>query len=453
MNNLVEISKSGIKLAQKGLSTTAQNITNAQSAGYTRKRLVSVPEQFSSGSGFSGLGVKAADFDYLRDMRTESMIQSKHHQKSYLEQKSLVFSRLETSFVSDTGGDLDARMQNFLQSFASLAGSPSSQTKKAEVVREAQQLIGSIQQLDGAISQQKEMVQEQALEAVGQVNRLMHDIHSLNEPIKQAMQRNQTAFDLMDQQLLKIKELSSYLEVDVTRQENGQVSMHMGGIELMGEFGVNALRTHSNPDGSGLELRFQRSGQLLSVQQGKLGALLELNNGDLFDLQEDLDAFVSNIVARVNHEHEQGISTSDTQSRSFFAVDGLSAKSIALNSEIVSNPELIAVTDPLVNSLNGAIAQNIANITEAKLMDGKGPIEFSIDFISRPGSEVARVNDELALRTTELELLDAQQQQISGVNIDEELSNMIQYQQAYQGAAKILESAQIMYQTLLSIMQ
>ena len=453
MNNLVEISKSGIKLAQKGLSTTAQNITNAQSAGYTRKRLVSVPEQFSSGSGFSGLGVKAADFDYLRDMRTESMIQSKHHQKSYLEQKSLVFSRLETSFVSDTGGDLDARMQNFLQSFASLAGSPSSQTKKAEVVREAQQLIGSIQQLDGAISQQKEMVQEQALEAVGQVNRLMHDIHSLNEPIKQAMQRNQTAFDLMDQQLLKIKELSSYLEVDVTRQENGQVSMHMGGIELMGEFGVNALRTHSNPDGSGLELRFQRSGQLLSVQQGKLGALLELNNGDLFDLQEDLDAFVSNIVARVNQEHEQGISTSDTQSRSFFAVDGLSAKSIALNSEIVSNPELIAVTDPLVNSLNGAIAQNIANITEAKLMDGKGPIEFSIDFISRPGSEVARVNDELALRTTELELLDAQQQQISGVNIDEELSNMIQYQQAYQGAAKILESAQIMYQTLLSIMQ
>lgn len=453
MNNLVEISKSGIKLAQKGLSTTAQNITNAQSAGYTRKRLVSVPEQFSSGSGFSGLGVKAADFDYLRDMRTESMIQSKHHQKSYLEQKSLVFSRLETSFVSDTGGDLDARMQNFLQSFASLAGSPSSQTKKAEVVREAQQLIGSIQQLDGAISQQKEMVQEQALEAVGQVNRLMHDIHSLNEPIKQAMQRNQTAFDLMDQQLLKIKELSSYLEVDVTRQENGQVSMHMGGIELMGEFGVNALRTHSNPDGSGLELRFQRSGQLLSVQQGKLGALLELNNEDLFELQEDLDAFVSNIVARVNHEHEQGISTSDTQSRSFFAVDGLSAKSIALNSEIVANPELIAVTDPLVNSLNGAIAQNIANITEAKLMDGKGPIEFSIDFISRPGSEVARVNDELALRTTELELLDAQQQQISGVNIDEELSNMIQYQQAYQGAAKVLESAQIMYQTLLSIMQ
>jgi flagellar hook-associated protein 1 FlgK len=453
MNNLVEISKSGIKLAQKGLSTTAQNITNAQSAGYTRKRLVSVPEQFSSGSGFSGLGVKAADFDYLRDMRTESMIQSKYHQKSYLEQKSLVFSRLETSFVSDTGGDLDARMQNFLQSFASLAGSPSSQTKKAEVVREAQQLIGSIQQLDGAISQQKEMVQEQALEAVGKVNRLMHDIHSLNEPIKQAMQRNQTAFDLMDQQLLKIKELSSYLEVDVTRQENGQVSMHMGGIELMGEFGVNALRTHSNPDGSGLELRFQRSGQLLSVQQGKLGALLELNNEDLFDLQEDLDAFVSNIVARVNHEHEQGISTSDTQSRSFFAVDGLSAKSIALNSEIVANPELIAVTDPLVNSLNGAIAQNIANITEAKLMDGKGPIEFSIDFISRPGSEVARVNDELALRTTELELLDAQQQQISGVNIDEELSNMIQYQQAYQGAAKVLESAQIMYQTLLSIMQ
>ena len=50
-----------------------------------------------------------------------------------------------------------------------------------------------------------------------------------------------------------------------------------------------------------------------------------------------------------------------------------------------------------------------------------------------------------------MELLSAKQEQVSGVNMDEELSNMIQYQQAYQGAAKVLESAQIMYQTLMSI--
>jgi len=453
MNNLVEISKSGIKLAQKGLSTTAQNITNAESLGYTRKRLIGVPEQFSSGSGFTGLGVKAADFDYLRDMRTESMIQSKHHQKSYLEQKAAVLSRLETSFVSDTGSDLDARMQKFLQSFGSLASSPSSQTKKAEVVREAQQLISSIHRIDEAISQQKSMVKEQTHESLGKVNRLLQEINSLNEPIQRANQRNQSAFDLMDQQLVKVKELSTYLDINVTRLESGQIGVRVGGIELLGDMGVHTLGSYSNAEGTHLELRIQRSGQLISTQQGELGALLELNNEDLSCLQQDLDTFVSHFVDRVNHEHEQGISTRDTLQRSFFTLDGRPAQSIALNLDIQANPEFIAVTDPSISNRNGAIAQNIAHISEAKLMDAKGPIEFAIAFISRPGSEVARLNDELALRTSELELLETQQQQVSGVNVDEELSNMIQYQQAYQGAAKVLESAQVMYQTLLSIMR
>jgi flagellar hook-associated protein 1 FlgK len=56
------------------------------------------------------------------------------------------------------------------------------------------------------------------------------------------------------------------------------------------------------------------------------------------------------------------------------------------------------------------------------------------------------------LRSSELDLLKNQDQQVSGVNMDEELSKMIQYQQGYQGAAKIMQSAQLMYQSLMSIL-
>ena len=84
MNSLVEISRSGIKVAQEGLNTTAQNITNANTPGYTRRRLVTVPQNQIGGKGLQGLGVKSADFEYLRELRTERLIQSKQHQLSYL---------------------------------------------------------------------------------------------------------------------------------------------------------------------------------------------------------------------------------------------------------------------------------------------------------------------------------------------------------------------------------
>ncbi len=80
-------------------------------------------------------------------------------------------------------------------------------------------------------------------------------------------------------------------------------------------------------------------------------------------------------------------------------------------------------------------------------------MDYSINLISSPGSKLQSLQSQIDARDSELNMLKTQQEQEAGVNIDEELSLMIQYQNAYQGAAKVMTAAQSMYDTLIGIVR
>lgn len=451
MNSLVEISRSGIKVAQEGLNTTAQNITNANTPGYTRRRLVTVPQNQMGGKGFQGLGVKSADFEYLRELRTETLIQSKQQQLSYLETKSQAFARLETSFVSDTGGDLDARVQSFLQSFGNLASSPQSRPVRNQVIQEAELFIDTVKNLSQTIQNERELTVDHVQETVDLVNGLLEDLDRLNKTIASAYNTGEQALGAMDSQMMKLQKLSEFLDITTTHTDKGQVRVFVDGMELLSSESLQQIQLTKDGDYEHLDIRLVNSGQELSVESAKLGALLELNNNDLSSLSSELDGFVSNFVHRVNLEHSKGLDLNSNPSGDFFVDDGRTASTISIETDVRANVDRIATQSTTGSVGNGDVAKAIAGIKDSKIMSGYTPVEFGIQFISSPGSRVSALNDQMELRSSEMELLSAQQEQVSGVNMDEELSNMIQYQQAYQGAAKVLESAQIMYQTLMSI--
>lgn len=451
MNNLLEISRSGIKVAQEGLSTTAQNIANATTPGYTRRRLITVQQNQQGGNGFQGLGVKSADFEYLREFKTESLIQSKQQQLSYLDVKSQAYSRLESSFISDTGNDLDAGVQNFLQSFESLASSPQSRPARNQVIRESKLLIDTVKNLALSLSNEKELSLGQLKESIESVNNLLDDIHLLNTTIGYAHNKGGQSLMAMDNQMLKLQKLSELLDVTTTRDESGQVRISVDGMELLSKDSLQKLQLTQDTDSQHIDIRLSNTGQEISVASGKMGALLELNNTDLSNLSNELDGFVSNLVQRVNYEHSKGLDADSNPAGNFFDADGVTAATFSIDATILQDANRIATQSDSGVSGNGEVARAIAGIKDSKIMSGYAPVEFAIQFISSPGTEVSALNDRKDLRSSEMELLTAQQEQVSGVNMDEELSNMIQYQQAYQGAAKVLESAQIMYQTLMSI--
>ena len=274
MNSLIEISRSGIKVAQEGLNTTAHNITNANNPGYTRRRLITVPQHQIGGKGLQGFGVKSADFEYLRELRTESLIQTKQQELSYLEVKSQTFARLETSFVSDTGGDLDARTQSFLQSFGNLASSPQSRPARNQVIQEAELFIDAVKNVHSAIEQERELTQNHVQESIRKVNRLLEDLDGLNKTITSALNRGEQALAAMDTQVMKLQELSEYLDIKTVQSDNGQVRISVGGMEVLSPDLIQQLQLTKDSESEHLDIRLANSGQGISVESGKLGALL-----------------------------------------------------------------------------------------------------------------------------------------------------------------------------------
>ena len=142
------------------------------------------------------------------------------------------------------------------------------------------------------------------------------------------------------------------------------------------------------------------------------------------DLESDLNDFSTQIMEQVNNLHTSGVGRNDGVSRSFFELEDTNPNKLIINQEILSDVGNIAAEDPnVVNaSGNGFIAQQIADLKDIELLNGYKPTEFAIQFISEPGTKLHALQNNVELRTSELDLLKSQDQQVSGVNMDEELS-------------------------------
>ncbi|HBX66961.1 MAG TPA: hypothetical protein DEG32_12710, partial [Balneolaceae bacterium] len=139
--------------------------------------------------------------------------------------------------------------------------------------------------------------------------------------------------------------------------------------------------------------------------------------------------------------------------RNFFDVTNKTAEGIKLNQQLIDDPTNIAASSVAGEAGNGEIATQIAELRSGQLIGGRKLIDYSVDLISTPGIKLSSLNSQIEARDSEIQMLETQQEREAGVNIDEELSLMIQYQNAYQGAAKVMSAAQNMYDTLIGILR
>jgi flagellar hook-associated protein 1 FlgK len=141
----------------------------------------------------------------------------------------------------------------------------------------------------------------------------------------------------------------------------------------------------------------------------------------------------------------------DTIGRDFFVASGTQAGTITINPDLIANPDHIAASAIAGEAGNGDVAFQINELRNASLIDGRKIVDQTIEIISAPGSEIYSLASQMETNEAEIAMLQTQQERQSGVNIDEELANMIQYQNAYQGAARVMETARELYDTLLGI--
>src|SRR6185295_15616065 len=157
------------------------------------------------------------------------------------------------------------------------------------------------------------------------------------------------------------------------------------------------------------------------------------------------------LITQVNNVHSGGFSLQDTTGANFFT--GTDAATIGVNATLVNSPDLIQTS-----GTSGVHGDNSVALALADLVSQTNPALNNKTFsdaygsiVGTFGSALQSVNNQLSSHDAVNTMLLQQRASVSGVNLDEEMTNLMMYQRAYQASAKIVTTADALLDTVLSL--
>jgi flagellar hook-associated protein 1 len=415
---------SGLEASQAAIDTTGENISNANTPGYTRQVVQTsenasliIPALSEQGGGTDlGTGVSISSISRLRDQFLDIQYRAQNTLTSNANTNSSELQQVQTALNEPSSSGLQSIMSQFWSSWSSLASNPSSSAAQQAVIDTGQTLA----QTFNALSQQMSTVQTQAGQQYatltgsnGQVAQDAGQIATLNAQIVQATQAGQSPNALLDQRDNLLDDLSSLAQTSVTNQSDGSVTVSFGGA--------------ATPLVTGSTVTWPQT--LTSSAGGRLGALLTLSSstGPIGQFQSALDNVAGQVISSVNALQP---------SSPFFS--GTSASTIA----VAATPSSIQTSS---SSTSGAdLAQGIANLS------GGAADQSYAAFVAQVGDGVQAAENTQSTSQAVLTAVSNQRQSVSGVSLDEEMTNLIQFQQAYQASARVMNAINSSLSTLMS---
>jgi flagellar hook-associated protein 1 len=446
---------SGLEAAQAAIDTTGQNIANASTPGYSRQVVdmteqaaLTIPSLSSDNGGGSqlGTGVTVADITRVRDTFLDSQYRSQNSQTSADNTNTTILGQAQASLNEPTSSGLSAVMDTFWQGFNTYAGSPTQDGSTQTIIGNGQAVADSLNTLAGQVTTLQSQVTQQydtlTDPTSGAVASDANQIAQLNTQIAQAQASGISANNLEDQRDNAIDDLSQYSNVYVTTQSNGMVNVSFGNAASAAQNGT----TDATPlvDGGTVNLSQNLTDSNLSGSSGTLGSLLGLYDanpagggsptGTLVNYMDSLNTVANQLVTSVNN----AISTADPQGATappFFNPSGTTAATIAVNSSVT----------------NASTPYTAAEATAVSQLTG-GQAEQSYQaFVAQVGGDVQSAQNAQSTSQSLLTAIGNQRQSVSGVSLDEEMTNLIQFQQAYQASARVMSTINDTFTSLLGM--
>lgn len=488
---------SALQTHSRSVQQTGKNIANVNTEGYTRQRLITGSISSTNGE----VGVNSGPLVALGAVQKRDIFIDRQMlgEIAYLETLDTQDFRLrqalanlgdsidrsgESQFVDDltqTGGGLRGSLDKFFNSFEALASRPNDATTRQVLFQSAEALVDNFRRVDSRFEIMQSELDTQLSVETDSFNQRLSELDSINREIgRLEVAQPGAALDLRDKRQQKLEELAEYALIDSKEVPgaNGQISVKIRAED--GDFipliqpgeGVRELYFDEN-EGS---FRIAGSGTNLDIDSGRLTAIAEVRDTNVAGIRADLDLLANTVATRVNELYYQAFAPAGADpavpEESFFqmptpppSVSGVpstvTASSIALYSE-PSDPATVTDYTPLsVNSLKtsdtefkGAndLALAIADLGNAT-MAGLGDIEmseFSTRMVTALGQEIEELQNRKDVQEDVKSILEQRRGEVGGVSMDEEVSNLVQYQRAFQASSRYFNVLSDMLETMIN---
>ena len=450
---------SGSQAAQAALATMSQNVANVMTPGYTRQGvLLASVQPLQAGAINPGSGVSVPSllrfsdgYKTLQLWSAASAVGQRGATQPYLTQ-------LEQIMGDDESG-INSGLDAFFATLNAASVEPTSSPLRQQVIVAADALSQRFNSLNQVLTNQRASVTQQRLTTVAQVNTLSAQVAALNKQIVLTQGTGVNPSGLIDARDTKIDELANLVAVQVVQQADGSRSVSLsGGQPLVVGSRAATIEALSNPDGSQtLTVTFANESFTLDHSRlgGQLCGLDDFETRVLVPLMESITDMAEQLSDNVNDRLALGYALDGSPGQPLFEFDSSGATGVLKVREDVLSSDLAFSSDPATPGDSANLLQLIAIKNQAVILPSLGSISLS-DAVTQLIGKLGMDSQQNAVALTTAETVRNQAEEswkaTSGVNMDEEAANLMQYQQMYQANMKVIAVANELFNSTLAML-
>jgi flagellar hook-associated protein 1 FlgK len=451
----INIALTALYAQRRGLDVAGENIANVNTAGYTRQRvdLKSMAESpvgaiDAKDYGANG-GVTIANVDRMQDELLISRARTEHGQDSYLGGMRETYGQIEQVFnePSDTG--VQAQLGKFWSTLHDLANNPGDLATRNTVLQQAGTVTDGLNAAHANLAGAWTVGQKVLTSKVTEINTTADTVAQLNKAIRSGQASETPTNTMQDQRDSAILRLSELTGATATSRDDGTMDVYVGGSALVAGSIARQLKTTGalRIDDAGttpVSLQWTDNQGAASISGGEAAASLQSLNSVLPGQSASLDQVATDLMTAVNTQHAAGFDLSGNAGGKFFTGTGAADITVA-----ITDPKLIAAS-------GNSGGPNLDNTNASKLADigvsTTGPDSTYRQMIATLGVVSQSTNRRLTIQDGVKQQVDTDLDSASGVNLDEEMANMLSYQRAYEAAARLMTTLDSTLDTLINHM-
>ncbi len=212
----------------------------------------------------------------------------------------------------------------------------------------------------------------------------------------------------------------------------------------------DTLQTYDAGSGQ-LLVRTASGGVNLTLTGGSMQGTIDARDGTLATMQSSLNTLASTFITQVNTIQNAGYNSNGATGNTFFT--GTDAATISVNAALRNNSSLLQISNSATNTGDTSLALQISQLSTAT-QSALGNETFSSSYdatVAGLGSALSNANTQASNQAAVSNMLATQRSSVSGVNVDEEMTNMITFQRAYQASAQVVTTVNTMLGDLLAM--
>lgn len=440
--------------ASRSVELTGRNLANVNNPDYARQRVVYGNRgSVQTDLGVQSLGIEAVGIEQLRDslldaqvVREASLLSSyTAEQAAYQNAQADLGQSVDRSGATSTTGSagstngIGQALSDFFNAFQSFAASPTDVGERQALVQKASVLTDGLNGADQRLTQLQSDLTTQATSDTTDINTLLSNIAELNGQIgRSEINQPGAAVDLRDQRQALVEKLATKMSIETATDPSfpGEIQVYARDASNNPVQLINLSSTTGPVTLSGSTVSAGTPATVLALKGGSLNGTLTARDGAITTLRANLNNLTKQLVTAVNATYNPTGTTGN-----FFAAGGLTAGTIATDSTLTATN--LKASDGGAAG-DSTIAQAVANLatqsftTPASSINGTFSQFFS-KTVTDLGQTLSTTNSHVTSQSSIATLVKSQRNSVSGVSLDEEMSDMIKYQRAFQASSRVIQ--------------